>query len=75
MLNIKYNAFGYRESFELLFYKSMSYELFYRVRFITLKSPSLKLFISYMFLNSAMPFYERRGLFFFDFLSYFFPLI
>ena len=70
-----YNASGCRESSELLFYKSMSCELLCRVRFIALKSPSLKLSISYVFLNSAIPLYEERGLFFFDFLSYFFPLI
>jgi hypothetical protein len=70
ILSTGYNASGYKESSELLFYKSMSCELFCRMRFIALKSPSLKLFISYMFLNSAILLYEERGLFFFDFLLF-----
>jgi hypothetical protein len=74
ILSIRYNASGYRESSKLLLYKSISYELLYRVRFITLRSPSLKLFISYIFLNSVMSFYKERGFLFFDFLSYLFPL-
>jgi hypothetical protein len=75
MLSTKYNASGYRESSELLLYKSMSYELLYRVRFIALKSPSLKLSISYVFLNSAMSSCEERGFFFFDFPFCLFSLI
>jgi hypothetical protein len=74
VLSARYSASGYRESSKLRLYKGISYKLLCRVRFIIPRSPSLELSISCVFLNSAIPFNKERGLFFFDFLSYPFPL-
>jgi hypothetical protein len=74
ILSTRYSAFRYRESSELRLYKDMSYKLLYRVRFIIPRSLFLELSISCVFLNSAIPFSKEKGLFFFNFLSYSFPL-
>jgi hypothetical protein len=74
ILSARYSASRYRESSELRLCKGISYKLLCQVRFIISRSLSLELSISYIFLNSAIPFSKGRGLFFFDFLSCPFPL-
>jgi hypothetical protein len=75
VLSARYSASGYRESSKLRLYEDISCELLCRVRFIISRSLSSELSISCVFLNSAMPSSKERGLFFFDFLSYSFPLV
>jgi hypothetical protein len=75
VLSAEYSASRCREPSKLLLYKGMSYELLCRVRFITPRSLSLELSISYIFLNSAMSSYKGGGLFFLDFLSCLFSLV
>jgi hypothetical protein len=74
VLSARYSASRCKESSKLRLYKGISCELLCRVRFIIPRSPSLELSISCVFLNSAMPSSEGRGLFFFDFLFYSFLL-